>query len=250
MVPIGIYYRFVVDNLIDIPLKTILITGTSKGIGKELAIYYLEKSFQVIGIARSVAAISHPNYTHYICDIGKEKEVTATIKSIKIQSGSIDILINNAAMANMNHLLTTPFEAMANVTEVNFFGTFLLMREVGKQMIKQNFGRIINFTTISAALNLETQSVYAATKAAVESLTKTGAKEFAPFNITVNAIGPAPMDMGLVKGIPEHWINNVIDMQTIKRKTVMSDITHVTDFYISDQASFITGQVIYLGGIS
>ena len=76
------------------------------------------------------------------------------------------------------------------------------------------------------------------------------AKELGPFNITVNAIGPTPMDMGLIKGIPDQWLENVVNMQTIKRHGKLKDITHTLDFLISDDADFITGQVIYLGGIS
>ncbi len=231
-------------------MKTIVISGTSKGIGKELALYYIANNYQVVGLARSKASIEHSNYFHLVCDIAIESEIVSAIKQIKKIYKTIDVLINNAALANMNHMLTTPYDSLKKVTEVNFFGTYILSREVGKQMIKQKSGRIINFTSISAALHLETQSVYAATKAAIESLTKTAAKELGPFNITVNAIGPTPMDMGLIKGIPDQWLENVVNMQTIKRHGKLKDITHTLDFLISDDADFITGQVIYLGGIS
>ncbi|MBI3234984.1 MAG: SDR family oxidoreductase [Bacteroidetes bacterium] len=230
-------------------MKTILISGTTKGIGKELALYYLNNEYIVAGISRGEASFSHENYIHLQGDISIEEDVIGLVKQLKKKTGSIDILINNAALANMNHLLTTPYSVLKKVTDVNFIGTFLMIREVGKQMIKQKSGRIINFTTISAALNLETQSLYAATKSAVESLTRTSAKELSEFNITVNAVGPTPMEIGLIKGIPEEWLNNVIQMQTIKRKGTMEDITHVINFLIDDKASFITGQTIYLGGI-
>ena len=230
-------------------MQTIIISGTTKGIGLGLANYYLAKGYKVAGLARGESKISHEHYIHLVCDISIEEQVIAAIKQVKNTCGSIDILVNNAALANMNSLISTPFSAFEQVYKVNAGGTFLLMREAAKQMIRQQNGRIINFTSISKPLNLETQSSYAASKAAVESLTKIAARELASFNITVNAIGPTPIDTDLIKGIPEEWMQNVLNMQAIKRKGTMDDIYNLCDFFISERSSFVTGQVVYLGGV-
>lgn len=230
-------------------MQTIIITGTTKGIGLGLANYYLEKGYKVAGLARSESKIAHEHYIHLVCDIAVEEQVVAAIKQVKNACGSIDVLINNAALANMNSLISTPFAAFEQVYKVNAGGTFLLMREAAKQMIRQQNGRIINFTSISKPLNLETQSSYAASKAAVESLTKIAARELASFGITVNAIGPTPIDTDLIKGIPEEWMQNVLNMQAIKRKGTMEDIYNLCDFFINERSSFITGQILYLGGV-
>lgn len=231
-------------------MHTIIISGTTKGIGLALANYYLDKGYKVAGLARGESQISNENYIHVVCDIAIEEQVITAIKQVKNSCGSIDILINNAALANMNSLISTPLASFEQVYKVNAGGTFLLMREAAKQMIRQQNGRIINFTSISKPLNLETQSSYAASKAAVESLTKIAARELASFNITVNAIGPTPIDTDLIKGIPEEWMQNVLNMQAIKRKGTMDDIYNLCDFFISERSSFVTGQVVYLGGVS
>lgn len=231
-------------------MKTIIISGTTKGIGKGLAQYYLSLGYQVAGLARGESQIQNEHYIHCVCDIAIEEEVINSVKEIKNTLGTIDVLMNNAALANMNSLITSPLSVLEQTYRVNVGGTFLLMREAAKQMIRQQSGRIINFTSISKPLSLETQSSYSASKAAVESLTKIAAKELAAFNITVNAIGPTPIDTDLIKGIPDTWMQNVLNMQAIKRKGTLEDIYNLSDFFISEKSSFVTGQVIYLGGVS
>jgi 3-oxoacyl-[acyl-carrier protein] reductase len=231
-------------------LKNILITGTTRGVGFDLAQYYIEKGHQVIGMARSEATIQHPKYIHLIADISDESAVIAAMALLRKEVKSVDVLINNAAVANMNHLVTTPFETFQKISAINYGGTFLMMREVSKMMIRQKQGRIINFSSISNPLNLETQAAYASSKAAVESLTRIAARELGSFGITVNTITPTPLDHGLIKGIPEEWLNQVLTMQAIKRRGSVKDITHVIDFLIAPEADFITGQNIALGGVN
>ena len=97
---------------------------------------------------------------------------------------------------------------------------------------------------------MEGESVYAASKAAVETLTEILAKEFSTYNITVNAIGPTPIYTDLIKNVPKEKIDALLNMQTIKRYGKFEDISNVTDFFLSDKSNFITGQVIFLGGVS
>lgn len=228
----------------------ILITGTSKGIGKTLANYYLEKNFIVVGCSRGESLINHQNYRHFSLEISNEKAVVSMVRSIKKEFGKIDILINNAGIASMNHILTTSVETISKLFNTNFLGTFLFTREVSKVMMKAKFGRIINFTTVAKPLKLEGEAIYASSKAAIESFTQTASKELSPFNITVNAIGPTPIQTDLIKAVPKDKINELLNKQTIKRFGEFEDIINVIDFFINERSSFITGQIIYLGGVN
>lgn len=228
---------------------TILVTGTSRGIGFEIANYYLSNDFTIIGISRTLGIISHQNYSHYLCDLTDENSLTETIKLIKKNHKQIDILINNAGIASMNPILFTKYEMVEKIFKTNFFSAFLLTREISKVMMRNNFGRIINFSTIAVALDLEGESIYASSKAALESFTRISSKELSEYNITVNTIGPSPIETNLIASISSEKINALLDKQSIKRHGTFSDVINVIDFFISRNSSNITGQTIYLGGV-
>jgi 3-oxoacyl-[acyl-carrier protein] reductase len=117
-------------------------------------------------------------------------------------------------------------------------------------MMMHKYGRIVNFTTVATALRLEGEAIYAASKAAVITLTQVLAREFAPYNITVNAIGPTPIETDLIRSVPSEKIDALIQRQAIRRLGVFSDVSNVIDFFIQPESSFVTGQVVFLGGIS
>jgi len=229
--------------------KVMLITGDSRGIGSFLVHYYIEKGYIVIGCSRSNVNILHNNYRHFILDISDEKAVIDMVFKIYRYYKRLDILINNAGIASMNPIILTPGETVKNIFYVNFFGTFVISREASKIMIKQRWGRIINLTTVAVPLCLEGEASYASSKSAIETFTKILAKELAPYEITCNAIGPSPIQTDLIKNIPKEKINNLINKLTIKRLCKFEDIVNVIDFFIKEESSYITGQVIYLGGV-
>jgi 3-oxoacyl-[acyl-carrier protein] reductase len=230
--------------------RIIIITGTRKGIGKELALYYLDNNDIVIGCSRGDSSIDNSNYRHFSLDVSDEKAVVSMIRSVKKEFGKIDVLLNNAGIASMNHFLTTSYETVKNIFSTNFFGTFLFSREVSKVMMKQKSGRIVNFTTIATPLSLEGEAIYASSKSAIENLTQTISKELATFNITVNAIGPTPIETDLIKAVPKDKIEDLLNKQTIKRFGTFEDIKNVINFFIDKKSDFITGQIIYLGGVN
>lgn len=229
--------------------KIMIITGTRKGIGRYLAGYYIKKDFIVIGCSRANTDIQHRNYEHFCLDISDEKAVKKMFSQVYKKHKRLDFLINNAAIASMNHSFLTPLSTVERVFKTNFFGTFLFCREAGKIMAKNKFGRIVNFTTVAVPLNLEGEAVYAASKSAVESLTKILSKEFASYGITCNAIGPSLVKTDLLKNIPEEKIKELLDRITINKFGNFKDISNLIDFYISEQSGMLTGQIIYLGGI-
>jgi 3-oxoacyl-[acyl-carrier protein] reductase len=229
--------------------KIILITGTRKGIGYYMANYYLNNNYTVIGCSRSAIDINNENYFHYLCDVRDEQSVISTIISIRDKFKKIDILINNAGIASLNHFLLTPGSTLKKIFETNTFGTFYFSRECAKLMIKNKWGRIINFTTVAVPLNLEGELVYASSKSAVEKMSKIMSRELSTYNITVNTIGPTPINTDLIKTVPKDKLNKIIHEQTIKRLGNYSDIINVINFYINEKSDFITGQNIYLGGL-
>lgn len=226
-----------------------LITGTRKGIGNYLAKYYLEKEYIVIGCSRGEVDISHKNYKHYCLDVADEKNVKNLFNEIRKNFDRLDILINNAGIAAMNHFLLTPTETFNNVLNTNVLGTFLFCREAAKVMKKNKFGRIVNFTTVAVPLKLEGEAIYAASKSAVNTLTQILAKELSEFGITVNAIGPTPIQTDLIRNVPQEKIKKLLDSQTIKRFGEFEDVANVIDFFIKPESNFITSQIIYLGGL-
>ncbi|MCI6339860.1 MAG: SDR family oxidoreductase [Campylobacter sp.] len=237
--------------------RVFIISGSSRGIGKALSEHYLGCGDIVVGCARSTSDIAHENYRHFILDINDEKAVVAMVRAAKKEFGKIDICLNNAGMASMNHILTTSYESAKTLVDVNFLGAFLLSREAAKAMISNKIsnknsaksGVIINFSSVAAPLCLEGEAIYAASKAACESLTKTMAKELASYSIRVNAIALTPVQTDLIKAVPKDKINALLEQQAIKRFGEFDDIINVIDFFISQKSDFITGQIITLGGV-
>ena len=229
--------------------KLIVITGTSRGIGKGLCEHYLKKGCRVVGCSRGKASVRHRKYKHYILDATDEKSVIEMVRSITREFGRIDCLINNAGISSLNHIVLTSYPTAEKILKINFLGTFIFLREISKAMIRQKFGRIVNFSTVAVPLKLEGEAVYAASKAAVETLTVIAAKELGKFNITVNAIGPTPMATDLIKNVPQRKLKDLMKRQSVERMGTIKDIARVVDFFIDEQSDFITGQVIYLGGI-
>jgi len=229
--------------------KTILITGNRKGIGRSLTEHYLKNGFNLVGCSRSNTDLVHQNYLHLIGDVTSEEDVKRIVKESKKKFGSIDVLINNAGKASMNHSILTPVSTVKDLFETNYLGTFLFSRECSKLMMKQKFGRIINFSTVAVPMYLEGEMVYASSKSAIETMSKILSKEISRYNITVNVIGPTPILTDLIKVVPKDKVQEILNQQTLKRFGTFDDISNVVDFFISDKSSFITGQKIYLGGL-
>lgn len=230
-------------------MKVVLITGTSKGIGKYLAEYYLMKDFFVIGCSRGESDIKNDNYQHYCLDVSDENEVKKLFGELQKDYGRLDVLINNAGVASMNHSILTPLSSVRKIFDTNFIGTFLFSREAAKLMLKKRTGRIINFATVATPLKLEGEAIYAASKAAIVSFTEILAREFAEMGITVNAVGPTPVKTDLIRSVPKGKMEDLLNRQAIKRFGEFSDVSNVTDFFINPASNFVTGQVIYLGGV-
>ena len=226
-----------------------LITGSRKGIGRHLAEHYVARGHRVIGCSRQSAELDSPNYEHVLADVADEAAVVALCAHVRKHYGRIDHLVNNAGIASMNHSMLTPLATARRIIETNLIGTFLLSREAAKLMKTSKRGRIVNFATVARPLKLDGEAIYASSKAAVESLTSIMARELASYGITVNAVGPTPVDTDLTRAVPKEKMQALLERQAIHRYGTFDDVANVVDFFLSERSDFITGQTVFLGGV-
>lgn len=226
-----------------------LVTGSSRGLGRHLAEHYLAKGHRVVGCSRGESDLEHEAYIHRAVDVSDEPAVRTLFSEIRRELGGVDHLINNAGIASMNHVLLTPVSTLEKVLSTNTTGTFLVSREAAKLMKTSGFGRIVNFTTVAVPLRLEGEAAYVASKAAVQALTEVMARELADFGITVNAVGPTPIDTDLIRNVPRSKIDALVERQAIRRLGTPEDVSNVVDFFLSPGSSFVTGQTVFLGGL-
>jgi 3-oxoacyl-[acyl-carrier protein] reductase len=230
-------------------VRHILITGTTKGIGLALAHAFLERGERVLGCGRSAAAIEHPNYTHVRADLCNPEDIKKLIRDTRAALGHLDVLVNNAGAARMLPLALTPDDTARHIVDLNFMATYRMIHAATRLMRRSQCGRIVNLTTVAVPLRLEGESIYAATKAAVETLTRCVAKELGPLGITCNAVGPTPIHTDLVRNVPGGKLEALIQQQAIRKWAEPADVVNVIDFFLRPESHMITGQVVYLGGL-
>lgn len=230
------------------PERKVFITGTSRGIGLHLARYFLAQGDTVIGCSRKASDIDESRYAHYLLDIGDERSVVGMFRNIRKTHGHLDVVINNAGMASMNHALLTPAGTLERMYRTNFFGTFLCCREAAPLMRRKG-GRIVNLSTIAVPLSLEGEAAYAATKSAVETFTRVFSKEVSHMGITVNALGPSALQTDLLRSVPDEKVKRILEKQSIRELAQFTDVENVVEFFTRPQSRFVTGQVLYMGGV-
>ena len=163
--------------------------------------------------------------------------------------GGLDVLVNNAGIASMNHFVLTPTSTARRILETNVLGTFSCCREAVKLMIPRGAGRVVNMATVATPLDLEGEAAYAASKAAVVSLTRILAREVGEFGITVNAVGPTPVETDLIRSVAQEKMDALLERQALNRYGTFEDVANVIDFFIKPESGFVTSQVLYLGGV-
>ncbi len=228
-----------------------VITGTSRGIGRGMTEYFLKKDYQVIGCSRKATTLRMEGYHHFEVDVGDESQVRNWVRIIKKKFKRVDVLICNAGLVSSALLMAvTPGDMLDKFLHTNFAGTFYVCREISKIMVAKQKGRIITISSLGVPLHLKGTSVYSATKSAVVEMTKILAKELAPSGITCNVLGPALHMTGSAYDMGEEWRDDLLEQQTIKRTVNIDEICNVISFFAAPESSCITGQVINMGLVS
>jgi 3-oxoacyl-[acyl-carrier protein] reductase len=226
-----------------------LVTGARRGIGRYLAEHLLACGYLVVGCSRNPQDWEAERYSHLEIDVANEGQVNELFRHVARTHGRLDVVLNNAAVASMNHVLLTPLSTVEKTMSVNVAGTFLVSREAIKMMRKRRYGRIVNFSSAVAPMRLAGEAVYVASKCAVTALSQVTAREVAEFGITVNVVAPAPTDTDMIRGVPKAKMETLLGGLPLKRLSTVQDIANVVDFFLRPESSAVTGQVINLCGV-
>lgn len=227
--------------------QVMLITGTSRGIGKFLAEYYTQKGFCVVGCSRQPVDYKLKDYRHFCLDISDEDSVKKMFLEVTKSYKRLDVLINNAGIVSMNYVYLTPAKIVRDIMNTNFVGTFISCREAIRIMQRNRSGRVINISSIAVPLNAAGTSAYGASKAAVEQFSKVLAKEVMPYGITVNALGLSFVEgSGMIEELGEKIIQSALQNTASKKPITFNDVVTALDSLISGQNSKVTGRVFYL----
>jgi 3-oxoacyl-[acyl-carrier protein] reductase len=226
-----------------------IVTGSSRGVGGLLTRHFLDEGATVIGVARGPANCEHERYCHHPADIADPAEVQKLFAALRTTDKTIDIVVNNAAVLTSQYAMIMPAGAAQAMVNLNLLAPFLVAREAAKLMRKAKAGRIINISSMAVSLEPEGDSVYAACKAGLTTLSNILAKEFASFNVTCNTLGITAIETDMLKQLPRDKIDAVVARLPIPRYATADDIVNVIDFFASERSGYVTAQTIYLGGV-
>ena len=188
----------------------VLVTGARRGIGRFLASHFLSKGARVVGCSRKDIDWHSDGFYPFVADVSVEDDVSALMATVRKEFARLDVVINNAGIASMNAALLTPTNTIDEIMATNFRGAVLISREAAKLMMRRRFGRIVNVTSVAVPLQLEGESVYAASKSALVMYSKILAREVGPFGITVNVVGPSPIETDLIRNVPRDKIDRIV----------------------------------------
>ena len=230
--------------------STFLVTGTSRGIGSNLAQGLCGRGHSVIGCSRGSADISHSNYRHFQLDICQEKSVQGMFADLARDKCPLDVLINNAGLAQSSPVLLTTQKSAQEILSINLIAAFVMAREALKLMKRRKFGRIINFTSINVPLASSGSSIYNASKAALEALSETLTWELIGDDITVNSLGLSLVaDSGMASELSPDARQEKLQALAKPALLEIGEIIHAIEFLSARKAKNISGQTIYFGGI-
>lgn len=232
--------------------KVVVVTGASRGIGKEMAVQFAAQGASVACVATSLAGASATAEAiggkGYACDISDSAAVDALIESIVSEMGTPAVLVNNAGITRDTLMMRMKDEDWDRVIDVNLKGAFLTSRAIARPMMKARYGRIVNITSVVGLGGAPGQTNYAAAKAGLIGLTKSVAKELGSRNITCNAVAPGYIQTDMTDELPEEFREQVIKMAPAGRLGAPADIAPAVLFLASEEASYITGQVLVVDG--
>jgi len=238
--------------------KIAVVTGGSRGIGRAIALSLAQKGANVVvnytsnaEKANEVVSLIENMGSKALAikaDISNPNDVQELVKEVEKHFSSIDILVNNAGITKDSLLIRMKDEDWESVINTNLKGTYLCTKYIGKKMMKQRFGKIVNIASVVGIMGNAGQSNYSASKAGVIGFTKSIAKEFSSRGINVNAIAPGFIETDMTDRLPEEVVNNYSKNIPLGRLGTPQDIANLVVFLCSEESSYITGQVINVDG--
>jgi 3-oxoacyl-[acyl-carrier protein] reductase len=238
--------------------KVAIVTGATRGIGRSIALELARRGSQLaFNYSRSAEASNElvkecesldRRALAYQVDAADFTAVQEMVKDIKSKLGRVDILVNNAGITNDKLIMRMKEEDWDSVINTNLKSTFNFCKAVTPMMLKQEAGRILNISSISGVVGMAGQVNYSASKAGMIGLTKALAKELGSRHITVNALAPGIIDTEMTQVLPAEYKQKLIDQIPLQRFGSVEEIARVAAFLVSDDAAYITGQVIQIDG--
>lgn len=245
-------------NYFDLTGKYALVVGASSGLGAQFARALAEQGASVAVAARRVNRLEllkdeiagkGGRAFAVACDVSSEESIKKCVDEVYKEFGRIDILVNNAGIQTSANVLDFPTEDWDRTFSINLRGMFIMSREVGKIMSRQNYGKIINTASIAGyggGLNL---IAYHSSKAGVVNFTRSLAADLAQYNVTVNAIGPGVFDSELTHDILESdMVKQTLARVPLKRHGKEGELNGALLYFASDASSYCTGQTLYVDG--
>jgi len=238
--------------------RVAVITGAARGIGRAIALRLAREGARLAlmdlldePLAETVKLCQEagsPLVKSYKLDVTDEQNVDKTVEQVAEEFGSIDILVNNAGITRDDLLLRMETKAWDAVINVNLKGTFLMTRASARHMIRGRRGRIVNIASVSGLAGNVGQANYSASKAGVIGLTKTTARELAGRNVTANAVAPGFIETDMTAVLPQAIKDKALANIPLKRLGRAEDVAEAVAFFASDEAAYVTGQVIAVDG--
>ena len=232
-------------------MKTALVTGASRGIGKAIALELKNQGFSVIGTATSdtgAKLLTDQGIEGYVLDLNSLESINNFWETLETNNKIISVLINNAGITRDNIVLRMSDEEWSDIMNVHLYGTFQLCKRSLKMMLKNKWGRIINISSASASIGNRGQSNYAAAKAGVEAFTKSLAKEVGKRDITINSVAPGFISTDMTAqndGVNAEYLVKEIPLGRFGEP---EEVAELVNFLCSESASYITGQTIHING--
>jgi len=226
-------------------------------LGKQIALELAKDGFEIVinyrtendSLAQMVEEINKTTKAYtFKADISNFDEAKALIDFAASETGKIDLLVNNAGITNDKLLVRMSEEDFSKVIDINLKGTFNCIRHASRLMMKQKFGRIVNISSVIGLIGNVGQANYAASKAGVIGLTKSAAREMAPYSVTVNAIAPGFIKSDMTDKLTDEIKDNIKSSIPMKKIGEPKDVANLVKFLANDETGYITGQVINVDG--
>jgi len=252
------YLRLTLPAMIDLTGKTAIVTGGSRGIGRAIALRLATQGADVCfsyvsnaDAARATAAEIEALGRRAVAvqaDVSDADAADTLVKTTLDELGKVDILVNNAGITRDDLIMRMSVDDWRAVLETNLFGAFWMVKAVTRPMLRARSGRIINITSVSGQMGQLGQANYSSAKAGLIGLTKAAGRELGSRGITVNAVAPGFVQTELTESLADEWKQRIIDQTPLGRFGTTDEIANAVAFLASDEASYISGQVLAVDG--